>query len=222
MKFGLPETVVTDYGTGFVSQEFESFLVANGIKHVTSAPYHPASNGLAERAVQVVKRGLKKITTGRINSRLAKLLLTYRLQPQGTTGVSPAELLLGRKPRTRLDFLRPNTAERVEKKQLEQKERHDKRARSRVFRVGNAVCARNFGAGRRWLAARITSQEGPVSFRVRLEDGRERRCHQEQLRHRLVEPNEDTAGMSEPDVDDGTSLSFPPPSSTSYSHSDCC
>ena len=49
-RFGLPETVVTDNGTGFVSQEFEEFLSKNRISHVTSAPYHPASNGLAERA----------------------------------------------------------------------------------------------------------------------------------------------------------------------------
>ena len=36
-------------------------LKSNGIKQVTSAPYHPASNGLAERAVRIVKKGLKKM-----------------------------------------------------------------------------------------------------------------------------------------------------------------
>ena len=56
-KFGLPETIVTDNGTCFVSTEFEDFLQANGIKHITSAPYHPASNGLAERAIQLSKWG---------------------------------------------------------------------------------------------------------------------------------------------------------------------
>ena len=44
--FGLLETVVTDNGTCFVSTEF---VASNGIRHITSAPYHPASNGLAER-----------------------------------------------------------------------------------------------------------------------------------------------------------------------------
>ena len=126
-KFSLPEMIVTDNGTGFVSEEFESFLRSNGIKHTTSAPYHPASNGLAERAVQIVKRGLKKVTLGSMNTRLAKVLFLYRITPQGTTGVSPAELLLGRRPHTRLDLLRPNTAGRVEERQQQQKQQHDSR-----------------------------------------------------------------------------------------------
>ena len=116
-RFGLPETVVTDNGTGFVSREFEEFLRRNGVKHSTSAPYHPASNGLAERAVQIVKKGLKKETAGTMADCLAKVLFSYRVTPQTTTGISPAELLLGRLPRTRLDLLKPHLAERVERKQ---------------------------------------------------------------------------------------------------------
>ena len=185
-RFGLPETVVTDNGPGFVSQEFEQFLKNNGIYHTTSAPYHPASNGLAERAVQTVKKGLKNEKSGNMTSRLSKVLLAYRMTPQSTTGNSPAEMLLGRRPRTRLDLLKPNTAERVERRQQEQKIRHDKRARSRSFSVGDRVFVRNFSAGDRWLPGRIVSLVGPVSFHVQLEDGRRRKCHQDQLRARVV------------------------------------
>ncbi len=84
----------------------------NGIRHVTSAPYHPASNGLVERVVQIVKRGLRKVTQGDIHSRIAKVLFAYRISPHSTTGVAPTELLLGRKVRTRLDLVKPNPAER--------------------------------------------------------------------------------------------------------------
>ena len=53
---GLPEAVVTDNGPQFVSEEFEEFCKLNGIKHLRSAPYHPASNGLVERFVQSLKQ----------------------------------------------------------------------------------------------------------------------------------------------------------------------
>ena len=78
-QFGIPET---DNGTCFISAEFDSFLKANGVKHLTMAPYHPASNGLAEHAVQIVKQGLKKVTQGSLYSHLVKILFAYRLTPQ--------------------------------------------------------------------------------------------------------------------------------------------
>jgi len=48
---GLPEQVCTDNGLQFVAEEFKLVMKKNGIKHFTSAPYHPAKNGLAERFV---------------------------------------------------------------------------------------------------------------------------------------------------------------------------
>ena len=57
---GLPEVLVSDNGTAFTSTEFQTFVKRNGFRHVKTAPYHPASNGLAEQAVQTVKEALKK------------------------------------------------------------------------------------------------------------------------------------------------------------------
>ena len=57
---GLPEMLVTDNGSVFTSAEFQEFMQRNGVRHIKTAPYHPASNGLAERAVQTVKEALKK------------------------------------------------------------------------------------------------------------------------------------------------------------------
>ena len=183
-KFGLPETIVTDNGTGLTSQEFKAFLQDNGVKHVTSSPYHPASNGLAQSAVPVVKRGLKKVTSGNMSAHIAKVLFTYRVSPHNTTGASPAELLLGRRLRTRLGLIRPNTAKRVEERQDAQKAKHDTRDKALAFKSGDKVYLKKFGPGQSRLTGEIVKTTGPVSYHVRLPDGRTRRCHQDQLRPR--------------------------------------
>ena len=90
--------------------------------------------------------------------------------------------------RSRLDLLKPHTAERVEKKQSQQKEQHDSRSRERKLEVGTNVYVRNYHQGGRWLPGIIEQKTGPVSFRVNLTDGRMRRCHQDQIRKRSVDP----------------------------------
>ena len=57
---GLPVQVVTDNGPQFISKEFAEFVGQNGIKHVRSSPYHPASNGQAERVIQILKSNQTK------------------------------------------------------------------------------------------------------------------------------------------------------------------
>ena len=47
--YGLPEHLVSDNGPQFTSAEF---MKVNGIKDIRCAPYHPSSNGCAERFVQ--------------------------------------------------------------------------------------------------------------------------------------------------------------------------
>ena len=57
-RWGIPEQLVSDNGPQFTSDEFRVFMQSNGVKHIRTAPYHPATNGAAERFIQTVKRAL--------------------------------------------------------------------------------------------------------------------------------------------------------------------
>ena len=91
---GLLQILVSDNGAAFSTSEFQTFVARNGFKHVRSAPYHPATNGLAERAVQTVKDALKK-TSGDIDTRLSRFLFQYRLTPHSSTGQVTCKALTG-------------------------------------------------------------------------------------------------------------------------------
>ena len=96
--YGIPTTIVSDNGTPFTSAKFKlaEFTTKNGIHHVKVSPYHPSSNGLAERAVRTVKEGLKKIgNVESIECHIARGLFHYKITPHSTTGISPSELLMG-------------------------------------------------------------------------------------------------------------------------------
>ena len=53
-----------DNASSFTSNEVIHFCKMNGIKHITSAPYNPSINGMAERAIRTVKEVLKRLTCG--------------------------------------------------------------------------------------------------------------------------------------------------------------
>ena len=65
--YGLPQQLVTDNGPQFTSDEFSTFLKRNGIKHSRCTPYHPASNGEAERFVRTFKESMKAGSQGSIS-----------------------------------------------------------------------------------------------------------------------------------------------------------
>ncbi|GFW62887.1 uncharacterized protein K02A2.6 [Trichonephila clavipes] len=114
--YGIPLTLVSDNSASFTSYEFRHFL--NNIKHITSVPYHPATNGQAERIVQLFKASLKSSRgdSGDLNVKLQRFLLQYRITPHSLTGETPSALFLKRCIRTRLDFFKPNLRDKVVQK----------------------------------------------------------------------------------------------------------
>ena len=95
---GIMDSVMTDNGPQFASQEFKDFADKYGFRHVTSSPHHHQANGEAEIAVKIAKKILSQQ-----DPHLA--LLNYRASKHSSIGVTPAECLLGRRLQTRLPAL---------------------------------------------------------------------------------------------------------------------
>ena len=203
----IPEQLVTDNGPQFIAEAFKTFTERNGIRHIRSAPYHPASNGLAERFVQSLKQSLKAtLHDGRsLVQRLSSYLLTYRTTIHATTGVPPSQLLLGRELRTRLSLIRPDVGKSVVDKQSLQKSSHDSRSRTRQFLEGDRVFVRTHRPGPDWIRGTIVEVLGPVTFIVEVEGGQRWKRHIDQLKDWLPPVDDDPASVlidSEAGIDD--------------------
>ena len=182
-RLGLPSELVSDNGPQFISSEFEDFLRRNGVKHTLSPPYSPKTNGSAERSVQTVKGILKRQLTEEMlrstihrtfQQKLDDFLITYRSTPSTVTGQTPAELMLGRKLRTRLSFLRPegkgNVREVVDK--------------IREFSEGDLVWVKNQVGRIKWSPGEIIRRQGLLKYVVNI-DNRQRVVHVDHLSKRV-------------------------------------
>lgn len=168
--------IVPDNGPQFKSDEFRKFLESGLIRHITSAPFHPSTNGQAERKVRTTKDSLRRIIDGDWGRSLANFLLQQHVTPCPVTSRSPAEMLMNRRIGTLLDRVRPDLTE--------QKKRKDSRDEKQIreFRTSDTVSARNYGTSPVWVAGTVIERTGPLSYKVRLGDGSIQRRHIDQLR----------------------------------------
>ncbi|XP_033639876.1 uncharacterized protein K02A2.6-like [Asterias rubens] len=113
---GIPDVIMSDNGPQFSSASFLQFAKTYGFIHTTSSPRYPQANGEAERAVRTIKGLLKKNTDPYL------ALLMYRSSPL-QNGLSPSELLMGRKLKTTLPILPSNLHPKAQQDQtIRQKE----------------------------------------------------------------------------------------------------
>jgi transposase InsO family protein len=98
---GYCDTIVTDGGPPFNSHQFSSFCSTKGMKHILAPAYHPQSNGIAEKGVQIFKNFAKKFLFDFPNAThtdfmkgIYQFLLAYKNTPISIIGKTPAELFL--------------------------------------------------------------------------------------------------------------------------------
>ena len=104
----LPVTLTTDNGPQFISKEFKDYMESKGIDHRFVTPLWPQANGEVERQNRSILKFLKicQAEGKNFKQELRGFLVAYRTTPQATTGVSPADMLYGRKVRTKLPEIR--------------------------------------------------------------------------------------------------------------------
>ncbi|XP_064463517.1 uncharacterized protein K02A2.6-like [Ornithodoros turicata] len=194
--YGYPEEIVSDNGPQFTSQEFQAYMQTHGVKHTKTPPYHPSSNGAAERLVQTTKKTLRKQVLQDHNSgqvrpiseRIDSFLMAYRNTPSTVTGKTPAELFLKRTPRTILSLLKPSFLDDMRNNQGIDHQKSLHRRKPRLFSEGQPVYVKTVrGEGIAWEEGTIVSVVSPVTFVVNVNE-QDRFVHSDHLRCRSVFP----------------------------------
>ncbi|GBP51891.1 Uncharacterized protein K02A2.6 [Eumeta japonica] len=171
--FGLPITQVSDNGRQFRSQEMLQFLKENGIQAKFTAPFHPSSNGQAERYVQTFKNKLKAMANekGSLQDKIQKFLMTYRKTPNNATGLSPAEMMFKRLYRTRIDLVKREDTERESK--------NENLEINKEFKTGDRVQIRMYD-NNKWKFGDIINRCGKLHYEIEV-DGKIHHRHVDQI-----------------------------------------
>ena len=189
-RHGIPEVVRSDNGPQYTAMEYKQFAQEWKFEHQTSSPYYPKSNGLAEKAVQIVKRLLSKSKEDGKDPYLS--LLEYRNTPIGNVA-SPAQVLMSRRLRSHLpntkSQLKPQVVDsekmkkKLEEKQVKQKQCYDKGSKKlSTLKEEESVRVQ---VKSKWKPAVIKGKlQAPRSYIVQMSNG-------QSLRRNKMEPIED-------------------------------
>ena len=167
-RHGVPEQLLSDRGTNFLSEVIQEVCTLLGVEKVNTSGYHPQTDGLVERFNRTIIAMLSKCVKkhGRDwDTHLPYLLFAYRVSVQESTRESPFFLLYGRDPRlpTETAVSHPTTPYQVDISdyrteliaqlsdawetahqnihiaQRKQKQQYDKRSKDVKLKVGDRV-----------------------------------------------------------------------------------
>jgi transposase InsO family protein len=97
-RFGIPQTITTDGGLVFISDEFKKFAADMGIKLIRSSPYYAQANGQAEASnrslIKLIKRKIDEYPR-RWHEVLSEELWAYHVSCHVATRTSPYHLVYG-------------------------------------------------------------------------------------------------------------------------------
>jgi hypothetical protein len=97
-RFGIPQTIMTDGGSVFISEEFKKFTADVGIKLIRSSPYYAQANGQAKVSnqsfIKLIKRKIGE-DPRRCHKVLSEALWAHRISCHGATKTLPNHLVYG-------------------------------------------------------------------------------------------------------------------------------
>lgn len=173
---GICDILVSDNGPQFSSAEFDQFAKSWGFDHITSSPFHPQGNALAEKGVGIAKKLMKKAKDTGQSPYLA--FLEYRNTPL-ECGYTPAQLLFSRRTKSVVPIsnkaLQPKLVnqkvvkEKMQTSKNKQKSNYDTKCRSLKPLSENDAVRVQFG--RSWKPAKVLAHHDNRSYTVQTRDG---------------------------------------------------
>ena len=106
--FGFPQCLMSDQGTKFCGKVIAAMCSLLGVEKIRTTPYHPQTNGSAERVHQMLQRMIGKLDLEKRQKWPAhnrSIIITYNSTRSLVTGYSPDYLMFRRRPRLPIDLL---------------------------------------------------------------------------------------------------------------------
>jgi hypothetical protein len=97
-RFSIPQTLMTDQGTSFVSSQPREFIESYKIRLLNSSPYYAQANGQAESSNKTLIQLIKKKLEDNLRTWhevLSEALWAHHISRHGATKVTPFELVYG-------------------------------------------------------------------------------------------------------------------------------